>query len=344
MARRPTMADLAREAGVGVATVDRVLNGRSKVRAETARKVAEAAHRIGYHAKGLIENRLSVEIPEMRFGFVLHKEKQEFYQNFAREIERAVAARRDIRGRATIRFSPSQNPGDFSALMLELGDRVDALASSAVNHHAVNAAVEHLKGNGVPCYALLNDFAQGVRENYVGLNNMKVGRIAASMIAMTTRRAGKVAVFVGGNRWHGHELRETGFRSYFRESAPEFTVLDTLVNLETRQVTYEATLDLLYRHPDLAGIYCAGGGMEGAIAALREARNPGKIRLVVNELISDSRAGLTDQYVTMVISTPLGELCDTLVDYMVNARRRGPGNAPGQHFLEPRLYIAESIV
>ena len=343
MARRPTMADLAREAGVGVATVDRVLNGRSKVRAETARKVAEAAHRIGYHAKGLIENRLSVEIPEMHFGFVLHKEKQEFYQNFAHEIERAVSARRDIRGRATIRFSPGQNPEDFAGLMLDLGSKVDAVASSAVNHHGVNTAVEKLRADGVPSFALLNDFGQGVRENYLGLNNLKVGRIAASMISMTARRAGKIAVFVGGNRWHGHELRETGFRSFFRESAPEFTVLDTLVNLETRQVTYEATLDLLHRHPDLAGIYVAGGGMEGAISALREARNPGKVRLVVNELISDSRDGLSDQYVTMVIATPLAELCDALVDYMVKAVGKGPTDAPGQHFLEPRLYIPESI-
>ncbi len=337
------MADLAREAGVGVATVDRVLNGRSKVREETARKVAEAAHRIGYHAKGLIENRLSVEIPEVHFGFVLHKEKQEFYQNFAREIERAVSSRRDIRGRATIRYSPSQHPEDFAGLMLDLGQRVDALASSAVNHHSVNAAVEKLKADGIPSYALLNDFGQGVRENYLGLNNLKVGRIAASMIAMTARPAGKIAVFVGGNRWHGHELRETGFRSYFRDSAPGFTVLDTLVNLETRQVTYEATLDLLHRHPDLAGIYVAGGGMEGAIAALRETRNPGKVKLVVNELIADSRDGLSDQYVTMVIATPLSDLCDALVDYMVKAAGGGSSQAPGQHFLEPRLYIPESI-
>lgn len=181
MARRPTIQDLAREAGVSVATVDRMLNGRSKVREETARKVAEAAHRIGYHARGLIEQRLAVEIPEMHFGFVLHKEKQEFYQNFAREIGLALAARRDIRGRATIRFSPSQIPEDFSKFMLEVGQRVDAIASSAVNHHLVNSAVEVLKAKGVPTFALLNDFAQGTRENYLGLNNMKVGRCPAGL-------------------------------------------------------------------------------------------------------------------------------------------------------------------
>jgi LacI family transcriptional regulator len=177
----------------------------------------------------------------------------------------------------------------------------------------------------------------------VGLNNLKVGRIAASMIATAVHRPGKIAVFVGGYRWHGHELRETGFRSYFREFAPQFTVLDTLVNLETRQLTYEATLDLLARHPDLRGIYCAGGGMEGAIAALREARQPGEVALVVNELTPESRAALQDRYLAMVISTPLPRLCRELVGLMISAVEQGPSLMPGQFFLQPDLYLPESV-
>ena len=43
MAKRPTIDDLAAAAGVSVATVDRVLNGRHKVREATAKRVAEAA-------------------------------------------------------------------------------------------------------------------------------------------------------------------------------------------------------------------------------------------------------------------------------------------------------------
>jgi LacI family transcriptional regulator len=182
-----------------------------------------------------------------------------------------------------------------------------------------------------------------VRQNYVGLNNLKTGRVAAHMIATAVHRPGKTAVFVGGYRWHGHELRETGFRSYFREYAPQFTVLDTLVNLETRQLTYEATLDLLSRHPDLRGIYCAGGGMEGAIAALREARAPGDVALVVNEITPESRAALADRYVAMVIATPLERLCRDLVRLMVTAVQNGTTPVPGQHFLRPDLYLPESV-
>ena len=36
-------------------------------------------------------------------------------------------------------------------------------------------------------------------------------------------------------------------------------------------------------------MYLAGGGMEGAISALREVRQPGQVSLVVNELTPDTR-------------------------------------------------------
>lgn len=343
MARRPTITDVAREAGVSTATVDRVLNGRETVREATARQVYDAAHRIGYHAAGLIGQRIRTELPSMRFGFVLHKEKQAFYRNVTAEMERAVREAPNVRGEAVFAYSTSQSPAEFAELMLGMRGRADAVAATAVTHHLVAEAVQALQDDGIPCFALLNDFAQGLRQNYIGLNNLKVGRIAASMIATTMHKPGKIAVFVGGYRWHGHELRETGFRSYFREYAPQFTVLDTLVNLETRQLTYEATLDLLMRHPDLRGIYCAGGGMEGAIAALREARAPGDVSLVVNELTPETRAALQDRYVAMVIGTPLAALSRDVVALMSHAVSNGMSELVGQHFLQPELYLPESV-
>jgi len=343
MSKHPTIKDLARAADLGVATVDRALNGRPNVRQETLDRVLNAAERIGYPTRALSKRRDDAIRPLVRFGFVLHKGSQEFYQNFARELQRAVDLRTDIRGRATIRFAASQAPEDFASAISETARHCDAIATSAINHPTLTDLVSDLTTAGTPVFALLNDFAQGVRQNFLGLNNVKVGRIAAWAIVTQVREAGKLAVFVGGNRWHGHQLRETGFQSYIREYAPELKVLDTVVNLETRQVTYEATLELLNRQPDLRGIYVAGGGMEGAIAALREARPAGKVALVVNELTTDSRKALIDRYVTMVIATPLQELCRDLVAAMADAVLGKPNATASQHFMTPQLHVPESF-
>jgi LacI family transcriptional regulator len=343
VAKRPTISDLARAAGVGVATVDRVLNGRLPVREETARRVYEAANSIGYHAAGLIRQRMRQELPEYRLGFLLQKPGHHFYQEFAHEIGNAVGQAVNFRGAAAIEYCASQAPDEIVAKLKSLAGRCRAIGVVAPDHPSITAAVHEMKARNIPVFSMLTDCAAGIREGYVGVNNRKAGRTAAWMIANAAKKPGKVALFVGSHRFHGHELREIGFRAFFREEAPEFTVLDTMVNLETRQITSEAMSEILRWHPDLAGCYVAGGGMEGAIAAIREAQMEHPPVMIVNEITPESRAALADKIVTMVMATPLPRLCRELVELMGHAIERGAANAPGQTFLPFDIYLPENI-
>lgn len=343
MARRPTISDLAAQAGVSVATVDRVLNGRHPVREETANRVLQAANAIGFHAAALIEQRLRPALAQYRLGFILQKPGQYFYREFAREIGVAASAVAGCRIVPVIDHATSQAPLDLAAKLTDMARKVDAVAMVAPDHPTLAAAVEAVRGKGVPVYSLLSDFATGVRDGYFGVSNRKVGRTAAWIIAKTAKAPGKVALFVGSHRFQGHELREIGFRSYFREHAPEFQVLDTMVNLETRQIAHEATIDLLHRHADLAGLYVAGGGMEGAILALREEGRSGHPIAVVNEITPDTRSALTDGVVAMAIATPLPELCREVVGAMVRRLSGEGAEAPGETFLPFDIYLPENI-
>ena len=340
---RATIADLSREAGVSVATVDRVLNGRLKVREETARKVHEAARRIGYHGANAIHSRILADRPELHFGIILQKGGHAFYRAFAAELEDQLRSHTGHRLRGTIRYVESTRPGELAQMIASMAGKVHAIAATGLDHHEVTRAVADLRARGVPAFSLLSDYAQGVRESYVGLNNLKVGRAVGWLMACIARRPGKVATFVGGNRYHGHELRETGLRSAFREYAPDLELLGTLLNLEERQVTYETTLAILDKHPDLTGIYCIGGGMEGAIAAVRESGRADEVMLVVNELTDDSREALQDGTVKIVIGTPLRQLCAELIPLMVHTVDKGMAETPGQRFLPFEIWTPESL-
>lgn len=343
MSNRPTIADLARAAGVSVATVDRVLNGRHPVREETARRVYDAAKGIGYHAVGLLRQRVFEDLPQYRLGFLLQKPQQSFYQAVAKEIENAALALSNVRALPQIEFVANSTPTGITEKLKAMAARNQAIALVAPDYPAVTAVVEELKERGIPVFSLLSDFAAGVREGYIGLNNHKVGRTAAWMIAKAAKRPGKVAAFVGSHRFLGHELREIGFRSYFREHAPDFEVLDTMVNLDTAEITHEATLNLLQRHPDLTGFYVCGGGMEGAISAIREEKLEGKLIAVVNELTPESRAALADDVVTLAISTPTAALARETINLMIQSIDKGPTGAPGQTFLPFDLFTPENI-
>ena len=342
MGRRPTIADLAQKSGVSVATVDRVLNGRHPVREETSRRVYEAATALGFHATSLIRQRISADLPVVRLGILLQKPETEFYKAFGAMIEKAVKEAAKFRGICVLDYVPDLAPAVVAAKLKEMAPKVQAIAMVAVDHPNITSAVAELRERGIPVFSLLSDFATGVRSSYVGVDNRKVGRVAAWTIAKTAKKPGKVAIFVGSHRFLGHDLREIGFRTYFREHAPEFHVLDTLVNLDDRRFTREAINELMLRHKDLAGFYVAGGGMEGAVDALREQAESEPV-VILNELTPMTRAALADQKTMMTISTPLPLLCEKLVDLMARAVSQRNSDLPGQLFLPFEMHISENI-
>jgi LacI family transcriptional regulator len=343
MAKRLTITDLAREAVVSVATVDRLLNGRHPVREETARRIYDTANAIGFHAAGLLRQRMEHDVPPYRLGFILQKPEQHFYASLGEHIAQAVRAARQFRGIFTIDHVAEQTPGAVSAKLRALGGRCQALAVVSVDHPIITSTVAELRDKGIPVFSLLSDFASGVRAGYVGVNNRKAVRTAAWAIARGARQPGKVGVFVGSHRFLGQEMREIGLRSYFRENAPQFEVLDSYVNLEEYRIAYEATFDILQRHPDLVGLYVAGGGMEGAIAALREDGAMRNIVAVCNEITPDSRAALAENIIAMVLATPVARLASELINIMAAAIESPTQEPPGQTFLPFDLYTSENI-
>ena len=344
MGKRPTLKDVAAAAGVSVATVDRALNGRETVRPEALRRIAAAAQAVGYHGAPLAEERLRADQPVCRFGFLLLDEAhQPFFRGLGTGLEREVAGLAGVRGRSRVDFIGWRDPIAIARRLREFGRQVDALAAVTIDHPAISAAVADLKGDGVPVFSLLSDFAPGIREAYVGLNNRKAGRAAAWMIARAAPQVGKVAIIVGSSRFHGHEMREIGFRSYFREKAPGFEVVDTLVNPGAESLARRATLELLARHPDLAGLYVGGLGPEGIIEALRDSGVAGQVIAIANELTPESAEALGDETLTAVVETPMSGFCRETVGQMLRAILDGPAPMAGQAFLPFNLVIPESI-
>ena len=124
---RPTIADLAKAAGVSTATVDRVLNGRHNVREETVRRVHEAAEQIGYHGVNVIRHRLWADKPEFRLGLVLQKPRHHFYQQVLAIFEAQARACTERRVRVIPRFVESTRPEELAEILrgLSLPARLD---------------------------------------------------------------------------------------------------------------------------------------------------------------------------------------------------------------------------
>ena len=337
--KRPTMADIAEHAGVGLATVDRVLTGRRKVREENVRRVLEAATVLGYHATPVIRYRLDRDAPRATFGFVLPKKNQRFYRDLTEALRSECDAFRDLRLSVSLRHTETQDPAEYAACLRDLAGVANVIAASAVKHPQVDRAVEDL--GEIPLFTLLNDFATERRRKFIGLDNYRAGRQAGWMLANVIRDPGTIAVLVGGNLWQAHQQRESGLRAYFREYAPEFRLRDAVLNLETRRFTHAVVQDLLASQADLRGIYVTGGGVEGAIDALRDSGKAGRIRLIVHPLTVETRAALEDGVVTMIIGTPVSTLARAVVGAMSDAVLERGGESGSQILLTPETHIPE---
>jgi len=230
LTKRPTIVDLAEAAGVSVATVDRVLNGRHRVREPTAERVLGAAERIGFHAAPLLKRRIRAAAPKRTFAFLLQK-PDSFYRQLGADLEAATHRLTTCQGRAIIEYVTEISPGAICEAMGRIGDRADAIAVVSVDHPRVSEAIAELSVRGKPTYALISDLTAEARAGYAGRDNRREGRTAGWFIAKSAAKPGQVGIIVGSHRYLCQETAEISFRAYLREHAPQLEILEPLVNL-----------------------------------------------------------------------------------------------------------------
>lgn len=319
---RVTMRDVAEASGHSLSTVDRVLNARAPVRTDTARRIHEVAEDLGFHASAVIRERVKGHAPVRRLGFLLEKPDCSFYP-FYRELGEALAAAcsaEAVACRPVVEYLDNLSPEGVCASLRDLGNRVDAIAVVAADHPLVGAEVDALRIKGVPVFSLIADLSTPARAGYAGLDNRRVGRTAAWYITQLARAPGKIGIFVGSHRYHCQELAEFSFRSYVRENAPGFEVLESVFTLESDRMAEEGARALFHRHPDIVGIFVTAAGTDGVLNVLREQQAESESTppiTVVRELTANSRQALLLGYVHAVLSVPLKVLAQRLVNGML---------------------------
>ncbi|WP_434651811.1 LacI family DNA-binding transcriptional regulator [Pseudomonas sp. R3-56] len=342
---RPTMADVAREAGVSLSTVDRVLNLRADVRADTAQRIATAAARLGFHAKGVIEQRVLNDRPTLRLGFLLQKSGVPFYQGLAHALSNAAAICTRARIRVVIGYLDDLDPVNVAQRILALRDQVDGLGVVAVDHPRVREAVGQLRETGIAVVALLSELSSTAGTGYAGLDNRLTGRTAGWFISRLARQPGPAVVMLSSQRFQCQELCELSFRSYLVEHSSEWELLASRLTLEDDEFAYGNTLDLLTAEPDLAGLYVAGGGIAGVLRALRsfQAQQQRLPVVVCHDLTPLTREALKTGLVQAVLSHPVVTLAEQAVDALVEAATTAPAGPVTRRVVPLQVDVQESV-
>lgn len=317
--KRATIADLARESGVSVSTVNRILAGADNVRQATIEQVQDAAQRIGYYGIGVLSARRESALPHYRLGFLLQQSTRELYRLFGEKIREAAAERRDVRIDTLVDFVDRLEPANIASRLRALGRECDSVAVIAADHPLIGQTIRELREEGTSVVSYITDQSAPERAAYVGTDNWKLGRTAAFFISQMTQGQGRIAVFIGNHRYQCQDVADAAFRSYIREHAPNLIVEESEPTHEDSAIAYQMVQQLLGKHDDLRGILIVGGGISGVLRALREVSEErrSQIRVVCRDIGHETRKGLTEGLVTAALCHPLVPTSRILIETMI---------------------------
>jgi LacI family transcriptional regulator len=329
---RPTVHDIAKEAGVSLATVDRVLNARPGVREKTIAKVQEAITRLGYvrdtYAANLARQR------QYTFAFVLPEGPSQFAQSLKSALQEAYAAQIADRTILKVVRVPIEDPHAIVRSLQTLNaDRLDGIALMVPETPQVRDAVARLKEAGVAVVTLVSDLPDSRRDFFIGVNSVDAGRTAGSLMGRFVRERGEILVVTNSLRSRDSVERRLGFDEIMARDFPALVVLPTVEAHDDPARMARIIGEVASRRDALVGVYSMGSGNTTLLAALRGSGRLRDLVVIAHELTPATRLALIDGEVDAVIAQNVGHLvrsslrvlrnlCDDLPIYEAQERLR----------------------
>ncbi len=301
---RPTVHDIAAEAGVSLATVDRVLNDRPGVRGVTKAKVEAAIASLGYvrdvAAANLAKSRVYPLV------FILPEGDNPFMRGLEAEVHRAGLHSVIERTRLSVVTVPAFDAAALAAAMdTAIAEGVSGIAAVAVDAPEVFAAIDRAREAGVPVVTLVSDLSGSGRDHFIGVDNIAAGRTAGSLMGrFLGNRPGPVAVLAGSMRVRDHGERLEGFLAAMSAMPNTRAILPVLEGQDDPDLSFKLIADCLAAVPDLAGIYNLGAGNRGLLKALTVRGTD--LCVIVHELTGETRGALEGGVIDAVLNQDAG--------------------------------------
>jgi LacI family transcriptional regulator len=318
-----TLKGIARQAGVSLATVDRVLHNRPGVRPETVRRVKEAVERNAFQphvaAAELARRRAR------RFAFVMPSGPNLFMQqihSYLGEMSAWLSARRlAVEMVATDVFDPTILAHTLESLA---GD-FDGVAVVALDHPGVRAAINDLVDGGTKVVTLVSDVPSSRRHHYIGIDNIAAGRTAGALVGrLVGSRQGKVAIVAGSQGLRDHAERIFGFNQVMASEFSQLNVLPVLEGRDEDDRSEHLMARLLGKYPDIVGLYNVGAGTPGVAKALIDSGRANQLVFVGHDVTVMTRKLLLQGAMDAVISQNPGHEARAAVRVLLALARGEP--------------------
>jgi LacI family transcriptional regulator len=287
MTKAFSMKEIAWQAGVGLASVDRVLHERPGVSPAMRRRVQQACLELErqHQQVGLTGQRVLIDL--------VMEAPARFSRMVRDTLDKAMQRTRPAVFRAREHLAETVALPELVAVLDTIGRRgSQGVLLKAPDVPEVNAAVARLQARGIPVITLFTDLPRSVRLAYVGLDNARAGQTAAYLMAQRLQPAwpGDVLVSSSGAHFQGEGERIDAFVQTLARLHPacHAQVIDTGQGLHTP--TRTAVERVLAERPEIVAVYSVGGANLAILDAFERAGRP--CRMFVGHDLDDDNLGL----------------------------------------------------
>jgi LacI family transcriptional regulator len=296
MAHEFPIKDIAFQAGLSTATVDRVVNQRGGVRRQTEGRVRAALNEMERQEDGLAASGRKLALD------IVMEAPDRFTSEVRTALESEAGAFFPVTFRSRFHFSEVSPNSELAQTL----DRIRLRGSHGVVVKApdapvINTAVDRLEAAGIPVVALVTDLPRTRRTAYAGMDNRAAGAVAAYIIGKYLGDApGDVFVSLSSSGFRGEGEREAGFRQAMKSHFPHIGIVEVSGGFGRDDATGSLALAALRAHAGVRAVYSIGGGNRAVLAAFKTLGRLCDV-YVAHDLDGENRALMAQGALTFVL-------------------------------------------
>lgn len=266
MTHRFSIKELALQAGLSTATIDRVINNRAHVSPQTRRRVDAAFKELEDQ-----EAQLSSKGRRLFVDFII-----EAPTRFSREVESACNS--VITGLSPAVFRPRYHmkPKFEETEILQLLSGIKKRGSQGViiaaeARNSVRQLIDELGEQNIPVLAFVTDQPNSQRLAYVGIDNHQAGKVAAYLMdKLLFKHDATILTTIRRSNFSGEDERLSGFQSVLKTAKPGINFIIARGGDGLSSSTSDEVKNALKGVQHLDAVYCMSGGNEAILNTLEE--------------------------------------------------------------------------
>lgn len=298
-----TISEIAKQAGVSVGTVDRVIHDRGRVSTETRKRVLSIITEMNYKPNVIARNLSLKKTYTFAVLMPLPEQDGRYWELPASGMRRALDEIKMYNVEARYLFYDKYSEQSFDRACTKAKvdmDTLDGIVLAPVLSHASEKFIQALPekmpfvfiDSYIPCQSCLS---------YIGQESYQSGVLAAKLMQLKLS-SGHVAAFRVLPEDYHIEDRVRGFRSVLDQSQTiEVSVYDT-DRQQDSQVFHDMTVRILQEIPDIAGLFVPSACTHQVADYLCEVNRQKDTVLIGYDLVEENRKHLKSGAIDFLIS------------------------------------------